>query len=372
MKCFTVVSLNCAMVVALNSSGEKLIVIVTVCYFFVLFCSGWRSIHYAIQYPTPTPIVTRILQANSSIATIRDDILHQQYYTTQYEQYYTELYKDYVVPVVADKDAFLLLHYAIAHDALPETVAEILLYTMPFSLSGVFNPHHYDTWMYITAYSGDKYWRSIDIVLTRYEHNQSIITQLAEFRDQTTVRCMDIATPRCLHEILRRMYYYSRYEMHNKLSIHKSRYSLVHSAIYHNTVFGATIVNNPTNVDSLPSGANTTNNNRHNNSSSVANSRDKSTNDTVTTPVVLKFTNQRSKYIRETVIRTKSVVASASSVRTNNTMLNSEYIIEMLAWHNAQEDLKYGSEIVLKGFEKYPFLLVFKQVSSFYALYFFL
>jgi len=176
-----------------------------------------------------------------------------------------------------------------------------------------------------------------------------------------------------LHEILRRMYYYSRYEMHNKLSIHKSRYSLVHSAIYHNTVFGATIVNNPTNLDSLPSGANTINNNGNNNrnNSSDVNSRDKSTNDTVTTPVVLKFTNQRSKFIRETVIRTKCVIASTSSVRTNNTMLNAEYIIEMLAWHNAQEDLKYGSEIILKGFEKYPFLMVFKQVCYFCKYYIF-
>jgi len=331
-----------------------MVVKITVCTFLtavlktcVMF-AGWRSIHYAIHYPTPTPLVTRILTADTAIARARDDALHLHYYANHYQQFYTTHHTtEYVTPVVADKDAFLLIHYAICHDALPETVAEILLYTMPFSTSGVFNTHHYDTWHYVMAHSCDRYWRSVDIVLTHYEHNQTVITQLAEFRDQATVRCIDVATPRSLHEILRRMYYYSRYEMHKKLSLHKSKYNLVHSAIYHNTVFGATIVNNPTNLDALQGGKNATNTSNTTRPATALHTT--SNNDTVSTPVVLKFTSQRSKFMREYIVRTK-------------VPLNSEYIIPMLSSHNAQEDLKYGTEIALKGFTQYPFLMVFKQV----------
>lgn len=308
---------------------------------------GWRSIHYAIHYPTPTPLVQRFLHANPTIATIRDDPLHLKYYA--------ELRKnpDFVAPVVADKEAFLLLHYAILHNALPETVAEILLYTMPFSPQGVFNAHHCDTWAYITAQCGDIYWRSIDLVLIHYEHNQSIITQLAEFRDQATQRCMDIATPRSLHEILRRMYYFSRYEMHKKLSLHVSKYSLVHSAVYHNTTFGAIIVKNPTNKDSLCQPHATTNNTTTATTTTTNTTTTGTTPETVSTPVVLKFTTQRSKYMREVIVRTKCAVKE----------LDTDFVIAMMACHNAQEDRTYGTEIELKGFSKYPFLMVFKQVS---------
>lgn len=298
----------------------------------VTYCNknlGWRSIHYAIHYPTPTPLVQRILRANPTLARIKDDFLHLQYYAQLGAQN-----PDFLPPVPVDKSAYLLIHYAVTLNALPETVAEILLYTMPFSPQGVFHANHYDTWCYIMAQCCDKYWQSVDIVLTHYEHNQPVIQKLADFRDQKTHRCIDIATPRSLHEILRRMYYFSRYEMHKKLSIHVSKYSLIHSAVFHNTAFGAAIANNPTNLDSLyDTNKDTT---------------------TVSTPVVLKFTNQRSKFMREVIVRTKGTVP----------VLSTEFVVEMMSFHNAQEDLKYAAEIELKGFQKYPFLLVFRQVCN--------
>lgn len=287
---------------------------------------GWRSIHYAVYYPTPTPIVCRLLRANPNLAITKDDSLHLQYYATLRAE------KPDLPPVVAsEKEVFLLLHYAIQHNALPETVAEILLYIMPYTRQGVFHPNHCDTWVYIMAHCGDRYWQSVDIVLSHYEHDQALINQLAEFRDQTTQRCLDIATPRSLHEILRRMYYFSRYEMHKQLSLHRSQYALSHSAIYHNTTFGATIVNNPTIDDNLGD-----------------------TNSTASIAVVLKFTSHRSKFIREISVRTQKSVA----------VLDPQFVVPLLGYHNAQEDLKYAAETRLKGFAKYPFLLVCKQVSQ--------
>lgn len=259
---------------------------------------------------------------------MKGDTLHLQYY----DQLRTQT-PVFPAPVAADKEVYLLVHYAVANNALPETVAEILLYTMPYSPQGVFCANHFDTWCYVMAQCCDKYWQTVDIVLTHYEHNQPVIQKLADFRDQRTQRCIDIATPRCLHEVLRRMYYFSRYEMHKKLSIHVSKYSMIHSAVYHNTTFGAAIASHPTNLDSLfDTNKETT---------------------TVSTPVVLKFTNQRSKYMREVIVRTKGAVP----------VLNTEYVVQMMSFHNAQEDLKYAAEIELKGVQKYPFLLVFKQVQ---------
>jgi hypothetical protein len=297
----------------------------------LFLCSiGWRTIHYAIHYPTPTPIVYRALRAHPTLAVCKDDPLHLRYYAQ------LRVEKPDFPPVVpAEKDVFLLLHYAVRCNALPETVAEILLYTMPYTREGQFYANHCDTWAYTMAHCGDNYWRSVDIVLSLYEHNQSVINKLAEFRDQTTQRCIDIATPRSLHEILRRMYYFSRYEMHKQLSIHQSQFALSHSAIFHNTTFGALIASNPTNHDQF-----------------YDTSGHGAVNTTASTAVVLKFTTHRSKFIREISVRTLKTVV----------VLDPQYVVPLLAYHNAQEDLKYAAEIQLKGFTKYPFLLVCKQV----------
>ena len=289
-------------------------------------CSlGWRSIHYAIHYPTPTPLVQRLLQGNPELTQIKDDPLHWQAY-----EHWKAKKIDFSPLVPAEKDAYLLLHYAVHNKAIPETVAEILMYSMPYNVSGKFNANHCDTWTYVMAHCCDAYWRSIDIVLTAYEHDQVVINKLAEFQDQTTQRCIDISSPRSLHEILRRMYFFSRYEMHKQMSIHASKHCLTHSAIFHNTTFGAVIANNPTSLDNFGSDP---------------------VNSTASIGVVLKFTNFRSKFIREISIRTLNSVP----------VLDSQFIVPLLAYHNAQEDLKYASEIQLKGFSKYPFLLVCKQ-----------
>jgi hypothetical protein len=288
-----------------------------------------------VHYPTPTPIVQRLLRANLPLTQAKNDSLHISAYSALRA-------KNPALPAVVptEKDVFMLVHYAVTNSALPETVAEVLMYTMPYSTHGAFNANHCDTWSFVTSHCGDNFWRSIDIVLSRYEHDQPLILKLAEFRDQQTQRCIDTATPRSLHEILRRMYYFSRYEMHKQLSLHLSKYSLSHSAIYHNTTFGATIVNNPTNLDSL-SGAS-----------------GRSQNTTSSVSVVLKFTNHRSKFIREVSVRTLKAVP----------VLDTDFVVPLLGYHNAQEDLKYAAEIQLKNFTKYPFLLVCKQVSRFLLL----
>ena len=294
---------------------------------------GWRSIHYSIHYPTPTALVQHLLLANPEIAQTKSDSLHLQYYTHKRAEN-----PDFFTPVAAEKDVFLLLHYAVEHNALPETVAEILMYTMPYTTAGHMYANHCDTWSYITSHTCDRYWRAVDIVLTRYEHIQGLLNKLAEFRDPNMQQCTETATPRCLHEIIRRLYYFSCYDMHKQQYIHKSRYTLLHTAIYHYNSNNSIISKNPAYLDNLylP--------NNHNNSSNTAAT-------TSTTAVVLKFTNHRSKFIREV------------TVRTNNT-LNPCYILPLLASHNAQEDVQYRQEIHLKQYAKYPFLLVTKQVKT--------
>jgi hypothetical protein len=315
---------------------------------------GWRSIHYAIHYPTPAVVVQRILRANPKVAQVKDDFLHLEYFHDLRSRAENS---DFPPPVPADAEAYLLLHYAVAHNALPETVAEILLYTMPYSAhDGAFNANHYDTWCYIMAHCGDRYWRSVDIVLTHYEHQQHIINLLSEFRDQTARRVIDIASPRSMHEVLRRMYFFSRYEVHNMLSIHKSKYNLLQSAMYHsgNDGSGGNKTTNTTAVKSTAAGAGVVAGEAGVGVGGYDNSNGLETEYVSSSkPAVLKFTSQRSRFIREVIVRTRSQVS----------LLSPQYVLELLNYHNAQEDPSYRAEIELKGYLEYPFLLVLKQVT---------
>ena len=104
---------------------------------------------------------------------------------------------------------------------------------MPYShIDGIYNSLHYYTWSYVVAYCSDRYWEAVELVLTKYEKNLSIIRKLYEIMDNFQNKVMDIATEKSLHAIIRRLYFFSRYEFDSDKSfLHKTEDSLVKIAI---------------------------------------------------------------------------------------------------------------------------------------------
>lgn len=69
-----------------------------------------------------------------------------------------------------EREGKLLIHYACENlFALPDSVAELLFLSMPFShIDGKPNPRHYFTWTFILSETNDRYAEAVDIVLKRY------------------------------------------------------------------------------------------------------------------------------------------------------------------------------------------------------------
>ena len=200
---------------------------------------------------------------------------------------------------------FMLLHYASMHrTTLYETIGEILLLTMPYSVDGHFRKDHEDTWAYILGECDDAYWQSIDYVLTRYEHDQSLVRTLSEFTDKLVRKAIDVATPKSLYQIVRRLHYCSRYEMsHGQL--HKSQYCMLFCATDHDVKLKRKAA------------------------------------------VVLKFSKNRTTFIRDISVR--EIVS-----------LSDQFVVPLLQHYNAHSDDNYRAELVRNHFEDYPYLSVFK------------
>lgn len=200
---------------------------------------------------------------------------------------------------------FMLLHYASMHrKTLYETIGEILLLTMPYSVDGQFRKDHEDTWAYILGECGDAYWQSIDYVLTRYEHDQSLVRTLSEFTDKLVRKAIDIATPKSLYQIVRRLHYCSRFEMgHGQL--HKSQYCMLFCATDHDVKLKRKAA------------------------------------------VVLKFSKNRTTFMRDISVR-------------EMVSLSDQFVVPLLQHYNAYSDDLYRAELVRNKFEEYPYLSVFK------------
>jgi ankyrin repeat protein len=327
---------------------------------------GWCSIHYAVHTPTPIEVVRRILRANPDIASDTTFPLHLDYQSQQQrlqqaaiaaranmvrsdsrmsrgrKRFPLNKYGGEVGAVHDGEDdafesdrfvqkhstigggseaaaaavvddieggsivtKFMLLHYASMHrKTLYETIGEILLLTMPYSVDGQFRKDHEDTWAYILGECGDAYWQSIDYVLTRYEHDQSLVRTLSEFTDKLVRKAIDIATPKSLYQIVRRLHYCSRFEMgHGQL--HKSQYCMLFCATDHDVKLKRKAA------------------------------------------VVLKFSKNRTTFMRDISVR-------------EMVPLSDQFVVPLLQHYNAHSDDKYRAELVRNQFEDYPYLSVFK------------
>jgi hypothetical protein len=69
-----------------------------------------------------------------------------------------------------EREGKLLIHYACENlFALPDSVAELLFLSMPFShINGKPNPRHCFTWTFLLSETNDRYSEAVDIVLKRY------------------------------------------------------------------------------------------------------------------------------------------------------------------------------------------------------------
>jgi len=327
---------------------------------------GWCSIHYAIHIPTPVEIVRRILKAYPDIARDPAFPLHLEYQKQQQQLqqaaiaarakiirsdsrvlrgrkrfplnkyggevgdvhdgevdvYEADRYVQKMSTVgssdsmqqvhgqavennVTIATKFMLLHYASMHrTTLYETIGEILLLTMPYSMDGRFRREHEDTWAYILGECDDAYWQSIDYVLTRYEHDQSLVRILSEFTDKLVRKAIDIATPKCLYQIARRLHFCSRFEMSHE-QLHRSQYCMLYSANDHDVKLKKKAA------------------------------------------VVLKFSQSRPSFMRNISVR-------------EQVSLSDQFVVPLLQHYNAQSDENYRAELIRNHYEDYPYLSVFK------------
>lgn len=269
---------------------------------------GRLPIHYAIDCKAPALIAKLLLETNPDIITQKNHPIHCA--TILCSLSFDGVPDDETLKANADSfQPRLLLHYAI-EDAktTPGIVAEIMMYTMPISYStGNLNLAHYFTWTYVVATTHDKYWEAVEIVLGRYDqinndaNNNGYVRALSEITNEKHQKAVDIATERCRHAILRRMYYHARYELLPGPIVHKSVNSLVRLAVDHDG-----------------------------NKATVA----------------LKFMKNKQQFYREIRIR-------------RDYDFSSEFVLPLRNYHDGDEDLSYREEAIAKGFGEYPYCVIF-------------
>jgi ankyrin repeat protein len=237
-----------------------------------------------------------------------------------------------------------LLHYATevchSNDAV---VAEILRHTMPIpctrirdaTAKGSINPRHNYCWSYILSETQDKYSEAVEMILDGYNHisddpslnatsNGSnhasnyteLVHRLGDLPDEIGRKAIGIATPKCQHALLRRLYFYVRYEFLHPISanIHVSSQSVVLFAYDH--------------YDSKR-------------------------------VVALKFMKNRVHFQREISMRTTTSTTS-SSKNSSITTSSDDYIIKLLRYHDSDTDPLLKQELIQKKglYSDYPYILV--------------
>ena len=246
---------------------------------------GYFPIHYAVKYHASLNIIKRLLHMYPGIVELKYEVTNNK----------------------------LLIHYAAEVDATPYAVAEILARTMPFDpVLGKPNPKHYYTWTFVLSDTMDKYFDRIDIILQKYRYET--VKLLNDFPDEEGRRAVDIATPRCKHELLTRLYYYDRYELFQESYVHKSMGCVVRLAWDHMASQStATSVGMP--------------------------------NKQPPQLVALKFMKFSHEFNRELSVR--------SEIRFDDV-----YVIGLLCCYDGDADSEYRKETIRKGYEEYPYCIV--------------
>jgi len=251
---------------------------------------GLFPIHYAVKYHSPLPIIRRLLKMFPGIAAMSH----------------------------APTGGRLLLHYAADVNAPAFAVAEILRLTMPFrSRDGQPYPNHFYTWTYVLSETQDRYHEAVDVVLRDYKYEY--VRLLNNFPDAQGRKAIDIATPHCKAEILRRLYYFGRYELRQEEYVYCSASSLVRLALDHKASLAtSTSVGVPgTEPPKL---------------------------------VALKFMKFEHEFNRE--LSTRSNVA-----------FDERHVIGFLRCHDGDADTEYKKETELQGYTEYPYLIVLEAAQ---------
>lgn len=291
---------------------------------------GMLPIHYAIENNAPSEIARLLLNVNPNIAAAKNHEIHQllaethprfknAFTVTRSHEPIDEIegipttdalpkeFRDFASLYATEKAAKdpepvrLLLYFAVNSGTSAPIVAEILEKTMPYSpKTGAINLHHFFSWTYILADTGDAYFEAVDMVLDKYEWSSELLHKLSIFPDEFNRRAIDIATPRCARALIRRMFYHSRFEILKAPVVHKSKNSLSKFGVDH---------------------------------------------DVYKKKVVLKFMKSLDQYSREVCAR-------------ENCELSDTYVMPLVAKYNADESRIYREEAEFKGFGQYKYLIV--------------
>ena len=215
----------------------------------------------------------------------------------------------------------MLIHYATEDmHANAQTVAEILLLTMPISVeSGAVNTYHGYGWTYLLSDTQDKYVDAVNVILDRYSVSMNYMQLLCDTPTETGIMAGQVATPRCLAAIMARLHYFSRYQVQQGGVAHESDNSVVRLAIDHSHLFEGPVT-------------------------------EKKCEEKKVVKVAIKFMRHRVQYDREVTLR--------SSVA-----FDERYVVPLLASHDGDADPAYKAETVKKGVAQYPYLITMVQAE---------
>jgi len=211
-----------------------------------------------------------------------------------------------------------LIHYATEDmHASPEIVAEILALTMPISAeTGLTNTYHGYGWTYLLSETQDQYVKTVELILDRYSTDMAFIQLLCDSPNETGLLAGEVCTPKCLHAIMSRLHYFSRYQIQPGEVVHQSANSIVRLAVDHGHLFEGTV----TAADQQKATAK------------------------IQVKVALKFMKYREQYDREVALRASFPFAD-------------KFVLPVLCSHDSDADPSYKAETVAKGLARYPYLI---------------
>ena len=222
----------------------------------------------------------------------------------------------------------LPLILAIEHHASDSVVAELL----PLSIRHIVGDPHGRTseeqqqqcgWTTLLRDGRDAYAASVAAVLDL--HSESI-EQLAMAPDEHGRRAVDIATPLCKGEILKRLYLCGRFEIKDGPPLHQSATSRVHYAIDH--LSASLSIAHPTTGTASDGGGEKV-------------------------QVVLKFMKSREQWGRELTQREDSCQHASDHSATQ-----AQFIVPVLASFDSTSDAEFSAQLARRGLLSHPFLLV--------------
>lgn len=270
---------------------------------------GFYPIHYALLMKSDNELVIRLLKQNIDLTLQEEYKIHRSLVSFQKDPTKSFGMTFNVSPLTSSNccnGISLLLHFGINHHCLPESLAEILLYTMPYHpQTEILNTKHYYTWSHVACHTNDEYWKSIEIVLTQYSVDCSY--KLSEFYDENLLKVLDQATPLSHRVIIHKLFFFSRYELQNNI-YHLSPTTMIKFALDHN--------------------------------------------DQRKLPIILKFINNLLGFENEIKLREKYLAEFQEK---------SQYLLPLVSKHHGDEDYNYLQEINRKRFNEYRYLLVYPR-----------